>query len=72
MTLFVNGGDVLAGSFGEKLLLLLLARLLKLAECGGVAVALAAEAGFLNAEVVELALIGEEGPGFDEVLADGL
>jgi len=70
MTLLVNGLDILARGFGETLLLVLLAELLEVAECGGIFFALAAETGFLNGKIIELALVSEEDFGFYQVLAD--
>jgi len=48
---------------------LALALLLQFAKRGGVFLTLAAQAAFLDAEIVELALVGEKDLGFDEVLA---
>ena len=69
MALFVHRQDVLTGCFVQPRLPLALAIVLKLAQCDGVFLALTAEAAFLNAEIVELALVGEEDLGFDQMLA---
>src|ERR1700761_6081624 len=68
---FVDGGDVLAGGFGETLGFVLSTKLLKIAEGCSILFALAAQTGFLDREVVELALVGEENSGFDEMSSDG-
>jgi hypothetical protein len=70
VAVLANGGDVLVGRVGEPSRASTGAFFLEFAEGGGVTIALAAEAGFLDAEVVELALVGEEDFSFDEVLAD--
>ena len=67
---FVNCLDVLAGRFVQTSLSFALAYLLKLPERSGVLFALAAQTGFLNAEIVQLALISEEDLGFDKVAAN--
>ena len=71
MALFVHGQDVRAGGFVEPGLGFPLAALLELAQCGRVFLAPTARAAFLNADIVELPLIGQEDLGFDQMLAYG-
>ena len=60
------GGDVVAGGLGEPGLFLLLALALEGGEVGVDLDQLAMEARFLDAQVVELLVIGEVGVGLDE------
>ena len=71
MPILAEGFDVLTCGLVETCALLALADGLELLERRSVLFALAPEAVFLNAQIVELALIGEKDSGFDELLADG-
>jgi hypothetical protein len=64
------GGDVLAGGFGELGLFLLLALAFEGSEVVSDFRELAIEARFLDAQVVELAVIGEVGVSLDEAGAE--
>jgi hypothetical protein len=70
VTIFANGLYVLFGSFIQQNSLLALAILLEFAESGEIFFAMPAQTIFLNAQVVQLALVDKEDFGFDEVLAD--
>ena len=63
-------GDVLAGGLGELGLFPLLTLALELTELGDNLDELAIESRFLNAEVVELAVIGEVGVRLDQTRAE--
>jgi Transposase len=69
MALFVHGQDVRARGSVKPGLGFPLAALLELAQCGRVFLAPTAQAAFLNADIVELPLIGQEDLGFDQMLA---
>ncbi len=71
MAVFAEGFDVLTGGLVETRLRLAFPGFLELLERGGVLFALATQAVLLNAQIVELALVGEEDFRFDELFADG-
>src|SRR6185437_11093108 len=70
LAIFMNRLDILAGGFVQTSLGFAPALVLEFAQSSGVLLALAAQTAFLNAQIVQLALIGKEDFGFNEMLAD--